>query len=153
MKKLTLFAIALLASIASFAALNPFAYALSSQLSADETKLTVNYSLNAPATAVNIVVLNGETVVKHISSDRIAKGSHTVEISTADFPKTTNLTWRIEVSGSSVEAPTLHDTSYRLYHPSYPDCICPDQKYPDRQLRSYGYLCAVAFAVFGTELS
>ena len=118
MKKLTLFAIALLASVASFAALNPFAYALSSTLSADETKLTVNYSLNAPATAVNIVVLNGETVVKHISSDKIAKGSHTVEISTADFPKTTNLTWRIEVSGSSVKAPTLHDTSYRLYHPS-----------------------------------
>ena len=121
MKKLTLFAIALLASVASFAALNPFAYGLSSQLSADETKLTVNYSLNAPATAVNIVVLNGETVVKHISSDKITKGSHTIEIPTADFPKTTNLTWRIEVSGSSVKTPTLHDTSYHLFHPSSVD--------------------------------
>ena len=118
MKKLTLFAVALLASIASFAALNPFAYGLSSQLSADETKLTVNYSLNAPATAVNIVVLNGATVVKHISSDKITKGSHTIEIPTADFPKTTNLTWKIEVSGSSVETPTIQNTKFSFYLPS-----------------------------------
>ena len=121
MKKLTLFAVALLASVASFAALNPFAYGLSSKLSADETTLTVNYSLNADATSVNIVVLNGETVVKHFSSDEKKKGSHTIEISTAGFPKATNLTWRIEVFGKKVETPTLHDTSYRLYHPSSVD--------------------------------
>lgn len=117
MKKLTLFAIALLASVVSFAALNPYAYGLSSALSADETKLTVNYSLNAPATAVNIVVLNGETVVKHISSDKIAKGSHTVEISTTDFPKTKSLTWKVEVSGASVEVPTQETTMYNMYCP------------------------------------
>ena len=114
MKKLTLFAIALLASIASFAALNPFAYGLSSQLSADETKLTVNYSLNADATYVNIVVLNGETVVKHFSSNKTTKGSHSVEISTAELsnahtPKGTTLTWKIEVGGSSVKTPTLQN--------------------------------------------
>lgn len=114
MKKITLFAIALLASVVSFAALNPFAYGLSSQLSADETKLTVNYSLNADATYVNIVVLNGETVVKHFSSDNITKGSHTVELSTAELsnahtPKGTTLTWKIEVGGSSVKTPTLQD--------------------------------------------
>ena len=135
MKKLTLFAVALLASVASFAALNPFAYGLSSKLSADETTLTVNYSLNAPATAVNIVVLNGETVVKHISSDKIAKGSHTVEIPTAelsnkDNPKGTTLTWRIEVSGSSVKKPTLQNESFSFYLPYGLDCdVDPESDY------------------------
>ena len=135
MKKLTLFAIALLASIASFAALNPFAYGLSSQLSADETKLTVNYSLNADATSVNIVVLNGETVVKHFSSNKTTKGSHTVEISTAELsnahtPKGTTLTWRIEVAGSSVEAPTLQSESFSFCLPYGLDCdVDPESDY------------------------
>ena len=135
MKKLTLFAIALLASIASFAALNPYAYALSSTLSADETKLTVNYSLNADATYVNIVVLNGETVVKHFSSDKITKGSHTVEISTAelsnaDTPKGTNLTWRIEVGGSSVDTPTKQTEEFRFYLPHSLDVdVDPESDY------------------------
>lgn len=135
MKKLTLFAIALLASVVSFAALNPFAYGLSSQLSADETKLTINYSLNADATSVNIVVLNGETVVKYFSSDKIAKGSHTVELSTAELsneytPKGTNLTWRIEVSGSSVEKPTLQNESFNFYLPYGLDCdVDPESDY------------------------
>ena len=135
MKKLTLFAIALLASVASFAALNPFAYGLSSQLSADETKLTVNYSLNADATSVNIVVLNGETVVKHFSSNKTTKGSHTVEISTAELsnahtPKGTTLTWRIEVAGSSVEAPTLQSESFSFYLPYGLDCdVDPESDY------------------------
>ena len=117
MKKITLFAIALLASVVSFAALNPYAYGLSSKLSADETTLTVNYSLNAPATAVNIVVLDGETTVKSFPCEGITKGAHTVELSTADFPKTKSLTWKVEVSGASVANPTLHDESIRFYLP------------------------------------
>ena len=117
MKKLTLFAIALLASIASFAALNPFAYGLSSQLSADETKLTVNYSLNADATSVIIKVMNGESDLVTFDNQPRTKGSHTVEIPTADFPKTTNLTWRIEVSGSSVEKPRQEADQHKFYCP------------------------------------
>ena len=117
MKKITLFAIALLASVVSFAALNPYAYGLSSKLSADETTLTVNYSLNAPATAVNIVVLDGETTVKSFPCEGITKGAHTVELSTAEFPKTKSLTWKVEVSGASVANPTLHDESIRFYLP------------------------------------
>jgi hypothetical protein len=58
MKKLSLFAIALLFSAVSFAALNPFAYALSSHLSLDQKTLTVNYSLNADATSVRIIIGN-----------------------------------------------------------------------------------------------
>ena len=117
MKKITLFAIALLASVVSFAALNPYAYGLSSALSADETKLTVNYSLNANATAVNIVVLNGKTTVKSFPCEGIDKGTYSVEIPTTEFPKTTALTWKVEVSGASVETPTLHDESIRFCLP------------------------------------
>jgi hypothetical protein len=117
MKKITLFAIALLASVVSFAALNPYAYGLSSALSADETKLTVNYSLNADATAVNIVVLDGEKTVKSFPCEGIAKGTYSVEIPTTEFPKTTALTWKVEVSGASVKTPTLHDESIRFCLP------------------------------------
>ena len=41
MKKITLLMAALTASVISFAALNPFAYGLSSELNAGETNLTV----------------------------------------------------------------------------------------------------------------
>lgn len=130
MKKLTLFAVALLASAVSFAALNPYAYGLSSALSADETKLTVNYSLNAPATAVNIVVLDGETTVKSFPCEGIAKGTYSVEIPTTDFPKTKSLTWKVEVSGASVEAPTLQSESFSFYLPYGLDCdVDPESDY------------------------
>ena len=118
MKKLTLFAIALLTSVASFAALNPYAYGLSSALSADETTLTINYSLNADATEVNIVVLDGETTVKSFPCEGIAKGSYSVEIPTTEFPTGKRLTWKVEVSGASVKVPTQHETIYSFYHPS-----------------------------------
>ena len=57
MKKFTLLFIATLFSALSFAALNPFAYGLSSTLNTDQTELTVNYSLNATATNVDFVLL------------------------------------------------------------------------------------------------
>ena len=69
MKKLTLFFVATLFSALSFAALNPFAYGLSSRL--DGTTLTVNYSLNAPATGVSVVILDGETEVHTVTCDGI----------------------------------------------------------------------------------
>lgn len=119
MKKLTLFAIALLASAVSFAALNPFAYGLSSKLSADETTLTVNYSLNADATAVSVVILDGETVVKTVDcADKgLTKGAYEVEIPTTDLPKTKSLTWKVEVSGTSVDKPTQESTNYSFWGP------------------------------------
>lgn len=109
MKKLALFAVALLASAVSFAALNPFAYGLSSKLSADETTLTVNYSLNATATAVSVVILDGETIVKTVDcADKgLTKGAYEVEIPTTDLPKTKSLTWKVEVKGESVATPTI----------------------------------------------
>ena len=117
MKKITLCLVAMFFSALSFAALNPYAYGLSSELSLDESTLTVNYSLNADATGVNIVILNGETVVKTIACDGKTKGSYTVEVPTTDFPKSTSLTWKVEVLGNSVATPTKQTTTFSFYLP------------------------------------
>ena len=117
MKKITLFLFATLFSALSFAALNPYAYGLSSELSLDESTLTVNYSLNADATGVNIVILDGATVVETITCDGKTKGSYTVEVPTTDFPKSTSLTWKVEVLGNSVATPTKQTTTFKFYIP------------------------------------
>ena len=117
MKKFTLFAIAMLFSAVSFAALNPFAYALSSHLSPDQKTLTVNYSLNADATSVRIVVGDLEKEVECTGSN-LKKGSHSVEISTEGIPTVTPQSWRVIVEGTPVATPTEHPVNYSLYHPS-----------------------------------
>ena len=120
MKKFTLFLVATFFSALSFAALNPYAYGLSSSLSADQTTLTVNYSLNATATSVNVVILNGETVVKTVdcTSLGLTKGAYTTTIPTDEFPKTTSLTWKVVVKGAAVTSVAIHDVKYNAYHPS-----------------------------------
>ena len=118
MKKLILFLVATLFSALSFAALNPYAYALSSTL--DGNTLKVNYSLNAPATAVSVVIMDGETEVKTVTCDGKTEGSHTVEISTLDLPTGKSLTWKVNVTGAAVTKATAVST-YRFYHPSSVD--------------------------------
>ena len=122
MKKITLFIAVLAMSVMSYA-LNPFAYALSSSLSEDGATLTVKYSLNAAATAVNVVVLDGEEVVKTVdcSAKGLVAGAYTAEIPTEGFPTGKNLTWKVEVKGTSVTAPTQETKIYGLYHPSAVD--------------------------------
>ena len=117
MKKFTLFLVAILFSALSFAALNPYAYGLSSELSLDETTLTVNYSLNAPATAVSVVIMDGENPVKTVDCTGIDKGSYTIEIPTDELPKSKSLTWKVEVKGTSVENPTLQTDKKYFYLP------------------------------------
>ena len=118
MKKITLSLAAIALSAMSFAALNPFAYGLKSELSADQTALTVTYSLNADATSVKVIVLDGETVVKTVECEGLTKGEYTVEVPTAGLPANAELTWKVEVVGAAVEAPTQHDVIYSFYHPS-----------------------------------
>ena len=105
MKKFTLFFVATLFSALSFAALNPFAYGLSSSL--DGTTLKVNYSLNADATGVSIVILDGETEVHTLACDGKTKGNHSVDISTLGLPTGKSLTWKVVVNGNSVASPTI----------------------------------------------
>ena len=115
MKKITLFLVAVLFSALSFAALNPYAYGLSSEL--DGTTLKINYSLNATATAVSVVIMDGEEAVKTVTCDGITKGTHSINISTLDLPTGKSLTWKVDVKGESVATPTLHDESIRFYLP------------------------------------
>ena len=118
MKKITLFIAVLAMSVMSYA-LNPFAYALSSSLSEDGATLTVKYSLNAAATAVNVVVLDGEEVVKTVdcSAKGLVAGAYTAEIATEGLPTGKNLTWKVEVKGTSVTAPTQEEKNYGFYCP------------------------------------
>ena len=116
MKKLTLFLVAMLFSALSFAALNPYAYGLSSTL--DGTTLKVNYSLNSPATGVSVVIMDGETEVKTVTcNDKISKGSHSVEIPTLGLPTGKSLTWKVVVKGTSVNKPTKESTQYSFWGP------------------------------------
>lgn len=121
MKKFTLFIALLAMSVMSYA-LNPFAYGLSSQLSEDGAVLTVNYSLNAEATAVSVAILDGEEVVKSedCSGLGLVAGAYTAEIVLADLPAG-SYTWQVVVDGTSVAEPTEHAVNYSLYHPSSVD--------------------------------
>lgn len=116
----------------SYAALNPYAYGLSSQLSEDKTTLTVKYSLNAPATSVVWKLVADGSVVKTIdlSDIGLTKGSYTTEIPTTDFPGGKSLTWKVEVKGESVATPTIQDTKFNFYLPYGLDCdVDPESDY------------------------
>ena len=93
---------------------NPYAYALSS--TSQEGVVTVNYSLNADATAVALIVKNqqGETVITQ-PLDGITKGAHTATFDLAG-QETSCYTWEIQVTGA---AKTAMETfvDYRFYHP------------------------------------
>jgi hypothetical protein len=101
--------------------LNPFAYNLSSTLSEDSTALTVNYTLNANAEAVEIVILNGEEVLKTVPCKGINKGTYSVNIPTAGLPEAVALTWSVNVKGIAPAAPVENPVNYSLYHPSAVD--------------------------------
>lgn len=121
MKKFTLFLIATLFSAMSFAALNPYAYGLSSTLNADQTELTVNYSLNATATNVDFVLLDGDKVIKtvNLNDKGLDKGSYTATVALDDpnMPLGKKLTWELEVKGNSEEKPTQEATQYSFWGP------------------------------------
>ena len=125
MKKFTLLLVAALFSALSFAALNPFAYGLSSSLNTDQTELTVNYSLNATATNVDFVLLDGDKVIKtvNLNGKGLVKGTYTAAITLDDpnMPLGKKLSWKIEVKGAAVSGYTMHDVKYNAYHPSSVD--------------------------------
>jgi hypothetical protein len=121
MKKFTLFLIAILFSAMSFAALNPYAYGLKSTLNADQTELTVNYSLNATATNVDFVLLDGDKVIKtvNLNDKGLDKGSYTATVALDDpnMPLGKKLTWKLEVKGAAHNTTNNHG-GYQFYHPS-----------------------------------
>ena len=105
----------MLFSALSFAALNPYAYGLTSTF--EDNTLKVNYSLNADATGVSVVILNGETEVHTVAcNDKKNKGSHSVniDISTLGLPTGKSLTWKVVVTGNSVASPTIQNDKFSL---------------------------------------
>ena len=93
---------------------NPFAYALTGSIA--EGVLSVNYSLNADATDVNVNVKNAEGEVVATSAEGAkAKGSYTAEISIADLADG-DYTWEVEVEGAEKTAVETFK-SYMFYHP------------------------------------
>lgn len=97
--------------------LNPYAFGLESKLSDDKTTLTVTYRLNnSNATAVNVLVYNGEDIVASIPGTTTI-GKNTVEVATGNLPAGVELKWAVEVNGTSVEAPTQETKMYNMYCP------------------------------------
>ena len=97
--------------------LNPYAFGLTSKLSADKSTLTVNYRLNnSKATDVDVVIYNGTEVVKVVAGTT-ELGKNTVEIPTADLPGGVELTWSVIVNGTSVDAPTQETKMHSMYCP------------------------------------
>ena len=101
--------------------MNPFAYGLSSSLNADSTKLTINYTLNAAATEVNVVVLAGDKVLTTVAAEGLTKGTHSLEIPTTDFPKESSISWRVDVKGAEFKKMTFVDNSVKLFRPTSVD--------------------------------
>ena len=98
--------------------LNPYAFGLESELSADKATLTVTYRLNnSNANSVFVVIYNGEEVVKSVPGTTTI-GVNTVEVATNDLPAGVELKWAVEVNGTSVEVPTQETKIYSFYHPS-----------------------------------
>ena len=95
---------------------NPFAYALSS--TSEEGVVTINYSLNADATAVAINLIGGEgTVVKTVDleGDFLTKGAHSTTVELAGLSDGC-YNWEVKVTG---EAKTTMEefVDIRFYHP------------------------------------
>ena len=93
---------------------NPFAYALKSEL--NETTLKINYSLNANADDVKIVIKD-ENGVEYdvIEQGAKSKGAQTAEIAVTDYDAG-KYDWEIVVDGK--EKTTVEEfKAYRFYHP------------------------------------
>ncbi len=93
---------------------NPFAYALKSELA--ENTLNINYSLNADAEDVKIIVKDAEgEVVETIEKGAQTKGAQTAEVNVAEYEKG-DFSWEVVVDGADKTAVETFK-SYMFYHP------------------------------------
>lgn len=132
MKKLLLSIVfAMVALTTTFAAdLNPFAYNLKSEYNDKAQTLTINFTLNAPASYVKLVVLDGTTEVwtkEYLASNyqagKVPKNTYTevIDVLGVGLPQGKNLTWRVDVKGAAVASPTFVKNDVRLYAPTSVD--------------------------------
>lgn len=132
MKKLLLSVVfAMVALTTTFAAdLNPFAYNLKSEYNDKTQTLTINFTLNAPASYVKLVVLDGTTEVwtkEYLASSyqagKVPKNTYTevIDVLGEGLPQGRSLTWRVDVKGAAVASPTFVKNDVRLYAPTSVD--------------------------------
>ena len=98
--------------------MNPFAYALSSSMNEEGTMLTVNYTLNADAADVKVIVASGKEDITTIAAEGKTQGVHTLQIPTTSFPKNTTITWRVEVTGEELQDVAFVDNSVKMFCPT-----------------------------------
>lgn len=118
-RKTLLFSVSVLLSCLCYTtatARNAFAYGLSSELSADQTQFTLNYSLNDTANSATLVFFNGVNQVKTVILTDTVPGSYIKQIDINDLPSNVTLTWSVVVNSDIVAAPTVDKTVYSFYH-------------------------------------
>ena len=129
MKKLLLILSIFVVSLSASAAdLNPFAYNLKSEYNDKTQTLTINFTLNAPATYVKLAISDGasdvwtkEYLASSYQAGKVPKATYTETIDALTLPQGKNLTWRVDVKGAAVASPTFVKNDVRLYAPTSVD--------------------------------
>ena len=103
------------------------AYAYDITVATAEGKATVNYRLNAPASAVMVQLWNGSELVKEVEGTTIAEygdyemttvnNLNTVVMDIADVTAPGNYSYKVKVSSDVVSAPTAVGPVYRFWSP------------------------------------
>lgn len=105
----------------SAADLNPFAYDLKSEYNPSTLTLTINFTLNAPASYVKLAISNGqrdvwikEYLASNYQSGKVPKATYTETIDALALPQGEELTWRVDVKGAGNGS-----VQYATYVPIY----------------------------------
>ena len=101
--------------------LNPFAYNLSHEFSADSTEIKLHFYINAPATNVKLIFNDGEQDYVARDYNNVKEGGYSTKLSTSMLPRGKKITWRADVKGAEVTAPLEVKTKYSVYHPTTVD--------------------------------
>lgn len=112
----------------SAADLNPFAYDLKSEYNPSTLTLTVNFSLNAPATYMKLAISNGQRDVwtqeykgGDYASGKVPKKDYQEVIDVSDLPAGVDLTWRVDVKGAAVNSMTFVKNDVKFFAPTSVD--------------------------------
>ena len=122
MKKILLL-FAMMATFIGVSAQNPYAYKLSAGNQNDEG-ITINYTLNTAAQAVQIQLFDGETAVKAIdmAADMLTAGDHEYVLNFAENPEIPvgkSISWKVAVTGETIEAPVeITNKVLKFYSPA-----------------------------------
>ena len=110
MKKLLLILSVFVISLSASAAdLNPFACNLKSEYNDKTQTLTINFTLNAPASYVKLAISNGqrdvwtkEYLASSYQAGKVPKATYTETVDALTLPQGEDLTWRVDVKGAAV---------------------------------------------------